>query len=101
MLGTHDGGELWTVLDRLDSAGCRRYVVTDVARDGSLDGPNLELLRAVCARTDAPVLASGGIASLDDLQALAAMTGEGVEGAIIGTALYAGAFTLEQALARR
>jgi phosphoribosyl isomerase A len=99
--GTHDGGELWPALDWFDRAGCRRYVVTDVARDGSLDGPNLELLRAVCARTDAPVLASGGVATLDDVRALAAMTDEGVEGAVIGTALYAGAFTLEQAIASR
>lgn len=97
--GSRDGGELWPVLDRLERAGCRRYIVTDVARDGSLDGPNVELLRAVCSRTDAPVLASGGVSTLDDVRALAAMTDDGVEGAVIGTALYAGAFSLEQALA--
>lgn len=96
-----DHGELWPVLDRLERAGCRRYVVTDVTRDGSLDGPNLELLRAVCARTKAAVLASGGISNLDDVRALAAMTANGVEGAVVGTALYAGAFSLEQALAVR
>lgn len=97
--GSRDGGELWPVLDRLERAGCRRYIVTDVARDGSLEGPNVELLRAVCSRTDAPVLASGGVSTLDDVRALAAMTDDGVEGAVIGTALYAGAFSLEQALA--
>jgi len=97
--GSGDGGELWPVLDRLERAGCRRYIVTDVTRDGGLVGPNVELLRAVCSRTDAPVLASGGVSTLDDVRALAAMTGDGVEGAVIGTALYAGAFSLEQALA--
>ncbi|MDQ3663263.1 MAG: HisA/HisF-related TIM barrel protein [Actinomycetota bacterium] len=97
--GSGDGGELWPVLDRLERAGCRRYIVTDVTRDGSLDGPNVELLRAVCSRTDAPVLASGGVSTLDDVRALAAMTDDGVEGAVIGTALYTGAFSLEQALA--
>lgn len=100
--GGGDGdGELWPALDRLERSGCRRYVVTDITRDGSLAGPNLKLLRAVCARTDAPVVASGGISTLDDVRALAAMTDVGVEGAIIGTALYAGAFSLEQALAVR
>ena len=99
--GTVEGDELWPVLDRLERACCRRYVVTDVTRDGSLEGPNLELLRAVCSRTDAPVLASGGVSILDDVRALAAMTTSGVEGAVVGTALYAGAFSLEQALAVR
>ncbi len=96
---TRDGGDVWEVLDRLDRAGCARYVVTDVDKDGTLRGPNLDLLRSVCARTDRPVVASGGISTLDDLRALAALTPVGVEGAVIGTALYTGAFTLEQALA--
>ena len=95
---TREGGDLWEVLDRLDAAGCPRYVVTDVTKDGTLRGPNVELLREVCARTDAPVVASGGISSLDDLVALRALVGEGVEGAIVGKALYAGAFTLPEAL---
>jgi phosphoribosylanthranilate isomerase len=93
-----DGGDLWSVLARLDAEGCARYVVTDVGRDGTLTGPNTALLEAVCARTDRPVVASGGVATLDDLRALAAMAPLGVEGAIVGKALYAGAFTLPEAL---
>lgn len=95
---TREGGDLWEVLERLDAAGCARYVVTDVTKDGTLRGPNLELLREVCARTQAPVVASGGISSLDDLAALRDLVPLGVEGAIVGKALYAGAFTLPQAL---
>ena len=95
---TKDGGDLWEVLARLDDAGCSRYVVTDVTKDGTLRGPNVELLREVCASTSAPVVASGGISSLDDIRALRALVAEGVEGAIVGKALYAGAFTLPQAL---
>jgi phosphoribosylanthranilate isomerase len=95
---TRDGGDLDQTLDRLNTAGCARYVVTDVTSDGMLAGPNLDLLRRVCARTDAPVVASGGISSLSDLHALAALVPVGVEGAIIGTALYVGRFTLEEAL---
>jgi len=94
---TRDGGELFDVLARLDADGCARYVVTDVRRDGTLTGPNLELLAAVTAATDRPVVASGGVSSLADLGAIAAVPG--VEGAIIGKALYAGAFTLPEALA--
>ena len=97
---TRDGGDLYETLERLDAAGCARYVVTDVASDGMLEGPNLGLLRDVCSRTDAPVVASGGISTLADLDALAGLTSEGVEGAIIGTALYVGNFTLTEALAR-
>ncbi len=96
---TTDGGELWEVLERLDADGCRRYVVTDVSKDGTLEGPNLDLLSAVCARTSAPVIASGGVSSLTDLQNLAALAGLGVEGSIVGKALYVGAFTLPEALA--
>ncbi len=95
---TREGGDLYDVLARLDAEGCARYVVTDVASDGMLQGPNVGLLRDVCARTDRPVVASGGISTLDDLRALAALVTEGVEGAIIGTALYTGAFTLVDAL---
>jgi phosphoribosylanthranilate isomerase len=95
---TSDGGDLWEVLDRLDRDGCARYVVTDVSKDGTLQGPNVGLLSEVCARTDAPVIASGGVSSVDDLRALAALSSDGVEGAIVGKALYAGAFTLPQAL---
>jgi phosphoribosylformimino-5-aminoimidazole carboxamide ribonucleotide (ProFAR) isomerase len=95
---TQDGGELFDVLARLDADGCARYVVTDVRRDGTLTGPNLELLRSVCAATDRPVVASGGVSSLADLRALAELVPLGVEGAIVGKALYAGEFTLEQAL---
>jgi phosphoribosyl isomerase A len=95
---TREGGDLWQTLDRLDRDGCARYVVTDVTKDGTLRGPNLDLLREVCARTSAPVVASGGIADLDDLVALRALVPTGVEGAIVGKALYAEAFTLPQAL---
>ncbi len=96
---TQEGGDLWETLARLDADGCARYVVTDVRRDGTLTGPNLDLLREVCARTDKPVVASGGVSSLEDLRALATLTDVGVEGAIVGKALYAGAFTLPEALA--
>jgi phosphoribosylformimino-5-aminoimidazole carboxamide ribotide isomerase/phosphoribosylanthranilate isomerase len=96
---TQDGGDLFEAIARLDADGCARYVVTDVHRDGTLTGPNLDLLRSVCAATDRPVVASGGVSSLDDLRAIAALAEEGVEGAIVGKALYAGAFTLEAALA--
>ena len=95
---TQEGGELFEVLERLDRDGCARYVVTDVTKDGTLRGPNLDLLRQVCARTDRPVVASGGIAGLDDIRALTGLVEHGVEGAIVGKALYAGAFTLEEAL---
>jgi 1-(5-phosphoribosyl)-5-[(5-phosphoribosylamino)methylideneamino] imidazole-4-carboxamide isomerase/N-(5'phosphoribosyl)anthranilate isomerase len=96
---THEGGDLWEVLDRLDRDGCARYVVTDVTRDGTMSGPNLTLLRSVCQRTDRPVIASGGVAGLIDIAALRSLVPLGVEGAIIGKALYAEAFTLQQALA--
>jgi 1-(5-phosphoribosyl)-5-[(5-phosphoribosylamino)methylideneamino] imidazole-4-carboxamide isomerase/N-(5'phosphoribosyl)anthranilate isomerase len=96
---TQDGGDLWDVLDRLDRDGCSRYVVTDVSKDGTLRGPNIELLAEICARTDAPVVASGGVSSVDDLLAIAELVPDGVEGAIIGKALYSGAFTLPEALA--
>ena len=93
-----DGGALWPVLERLDREGCPRFVVTDVTKDGTLNGPNLALLAEVTERTDAPVIASGGVSSLDDLRAIATLTDRGVEGAIVGKALYAGRFTLPQAL---
>ncbi len=96
---TREGGDLYEVLGRLDAEGCSRYVVTDVNKDGMLQGPNLDLLRDVCAATDRPVVASGGITELADLEALQGLVPDGVEGAIIGTALYEGRFTLEDALA--
>jgi 1-(5-phosphoribosyl)-5-[(5-phosphoribosylamino)methylideneamino] imidazole-4-carboxamide isomerase/N-(5'phosphoribosyl)anthranilate isomerase len=96
---TSEGGELFETLARLDAEGCARYVVTDVLKDGTLRGPNLTLLREVCAATDRPVVASGGVSCLDDLRALASLGPAGVEGAIVGKALYTGAFTLEEALA--
>jgi phosphoribosyl isomerase A len=95
---TREGGDLMETLDRLDRAGCARFVVTDVNSDGMLSGPNTDLLRRVCAATDKPVVASGGISTLADVVALAEMVPLGVEGAIIGTALYVGNFTLEEAL---
>jgi phosphoribosyl isomerase A len=95
---TRDGGDLWETLDRLDREGCARYVVTDVNKDGMLAGPNLALLEQVCERTDRPVVASGGVSTLDDLRALRGLVDAGVEGAIIGSALYRHAFTLPEAL---
>ena len=95
---TEEGGDLFETLARLESDGCARYVVTDVTKDGTLQGPNLELLKEVCALTKRPVVASGGISSLADIAALSALNSIGVEGAIVGKALYAGAFTLEEAL---
>ena len=95
---TQDGGNLWEVLERLEESNCPRYVVTDVTKDGTLRGPNLDLLRQVCERTDRPVVASGGVSNLDDLAALRELVPLGLEGAIIGKALYAGAFTLPAAL---
>lgn len=95
---TKEGGDLFETIERLERDGCSRYVVTDVTKDGTLKGPNLELLKEVCAVTKQPVVASGGISSLDDIAALAALNASGVEGAIVGKALYAGAFTLQQAL---
>ncbi|BCJ63338.1 bifunctional 1-(5-phosphoribosyl)-5-((5-phosphoribosylamino)methylideneamino)imidazole-4-carboxamide isomerase/phosphoribosylanthranilate isomerase PriA [Polymorphospora rubra] len=96
---TRDGGDLFEVLERLDKAGASRYVVTDITKDGTMRGPNLDLLREVCARTDAPVIASGGVSTLDDLRALSTLEAVGVEGVIAGKALYAGAFTVAEALA--
>jgi len=95
---TQEGGDLWQVMDRLELAGCARYVVTDVTKDGTLKGPNIDLLNQVMARTDRPVIASGGVATLDDIVDLRELVPHGLEGAIVGKALYAKAFTLAQAL---
>jgi len=95
---TQEGGDLFETIARLEADGCARYIVTDVTKDGTLQGPNLTLLQEVCAVTKKPVVASGGISSLADISALSALREIGVEGAIVGKALYAGAFTLEQAL---
>ncbi len=95
---TREGGDLFEVLARLEDDGCARYVVTDVTKDGTLRGPNLELLAQVMAKTDKPVVASGGISSLQDITDLRAMVSQGLEGAILGKSLYAGKFTLEAAL---
>jgi phosphoribosylanthranilate isomerase len=96
---TQEGGDLWEVLARLEKDGCERYVVTDVLKDGMLRGPNLKLLQDVCERTEKPVIASGGVSTVDDLVAIAGLVPHGVEGAIVGTALYEGNFTLPEALA--
>jgi 1-(5-phosphoribosyl)-5-[(5-phosphoribosylamino)methylideneamino] imidazole-4-carboxamide isomerase/N-(5'phosphoribosyl)anthranilate isomerase len=95
---TSEGGDLYQVLERLDAEGCARYVVTDVNKDGMLQGPNVDLLRDVCARTDRPVVASGGVSTLEDIRAIRTLVAGGVEGAIVGSALYRGAFTLPEAL---
>jgi phosphoribosyl isomerase A len=95
---TREGGDLFETIERLDRDGCSRYIVTDVAKDGTLTGPNLELLKEVCAATSKPIVASGGVSSLADLQAIKGLTGIGVEGSIVGKALYAGAFTLHEAI---
>ncbi len=96
---TEEGGPWPETLDRLVAAGCQRFVVTDVNADGMLTGPNIELLLAVAERSGRKVIASGGIATLDNLRDLRRLVGHGVEGAIIGTALYLGRFTIEEALA--
>src|SRR5450631_693987 len=95
---TEQGGDLWETLERLDGEGCARYVVTDVNKDGMLKGPNLELLQQVCGRTTRPVVASGGVSTLADIEAIRALVAAGVEGAIIGSALYRHAFSLPEAL---
>jgi len=95
---TKEGGDLFETIERLERDGCARYVVTDVTKDGTLKGPNIELLKEVCAVTRKPVVASGGISSLEDIAALVSLNNSGVEGAIVGKALYAGAFTLQEAL---
>ncbi len=95
---TREGGDLWATLERLDREGCARYVVTDVAKDGMLKGPNLDLLREVCAVTERPVVASGGVSTLADIAAIRELVPTGVEGAIVGSALYRDAFTLPDAL---
>lgn len=95
---TREGGDLWETLERLDAEGCSRYVVTDVAKDGMLQGPNVDLLTQVCERTDRPVVASGGVSTVSDIHALRSLVPVGVEGAIVGSALYRGAFTLREAL---
>lgn len=97
--GIKSGGDLFQMITRLDQAGCARYVLTDVNRDGTLTGPNLELLKEVCSFTKTPVVASGGISSLSDVKALTQLTDQGIEGVIIGKALYTGAFTLAQVIA--
>jgi len=96
---TKEGGDLWEVLARLEDAGCSRYVVTDVTKDGTLRGPNIDLLKQVMEKTSKPVVASGGISSLQDIADLYALVSLGLEGAILGKSLYAGRFTLEEALA--
>ncbi len=95
---TREGGNLWEVLNRLEADGCSRYVLTDVAKDGTLEGPNVELLRKVAAHAKAPVVASGGISSLEDLRQLRTLVDAGVDSAIVGKALYEGAFTLAEAI---
>ncbi len=95
---TSEGGDLFETIARLDGDGCARYVVTDVTKDGTLTGPNIELLKSVCAATSRPIIASGGISNLGDIAELATLTSLGVEGAIVGKALYAGAFTVQEAL---
>ncbi len=95
---TEDGGDLYDVLATLEAAGCARYVVTDVRKDGTLQGPNLELLRDLAEKTDKPIVASGGVSSLEDLRNLRELVPLGVDSAIVGKALYAGKFTLEEAL---
>ena len=95
---TKEGGDLFETIERLERDGCARYVVTDVTKDGTLQGPNVQLLQEVCAVTKKPVVASGGISSLADIESLMALNAIGVEGAIVGKALYAGAFTVQEAL---
>ncbi|HZA81739.1 MAG TPA: HisA/HisF-related TIM barrel protein [Actinomycetes bacterium] len=96
---TTSGGDLFEALGRLEAAGCRRFVHTEVARDGMLSGPAADRLREVLAATARPVIASGGVSSLDDLRTLAALEPDGLEGVIVGKALYAGRLSVADALA--
>ena len=95
---TKEGGELFETIERLDRDGCARYIVTDVAKDGTLAGPNFKLLEEVCAATDKPVVASGGVSKLEDLINLSKMVEMGIEGAIVGKAIYSGNLDLKEAL---
>lgn len=95
---TSDGGDLWEVLEYFDAAGCSRFVVTDVSKDGTLTGPNTDLLRDVSAATDAAITASGGVSTLDDIAELARYSAEGIDSVIVGKALYEQRFTLPDAL---
>ena len=95
---TRDGGDLWEALENLNAAGAARYIVTDVNRDGMLNGPNLQLLQQVCGATASPVIASGGVSNLEDIREIASLVPLGVEGALVGKALYEAAFTLPEAL---
>jgi 1-(5-phosphoribosyl)-5-[(5-phosphoribosylamino)methylideneamino] imidazole-4-carboxamide isomerase/N-(5'phosphoribosyl)anthranilate isomerase len=95
---TEEAGELFEALERFTDMGVPRFVYTDVARDGMLQGPNVEMLSRVADATTAHVTASGGVSSLDDLAALATCHPR-VDAAIVGKALYSGAFTLAEALA--
>ncbi|WP_395367120.1 HisA/HisF-related TIM barrel protein [Streptomyces sp. YH02] len=97
--GGTDAGSLWEAITVLNAAGCARYVVTDVGREGPLTGPNTGLITQVCAWTGGGVLAAGGISSLHDVRTVASLAPHGVDGLLVGRALYAGAFTLSQALA--
>lgn len=96
---TTEGPNVWTMIQQLDKAGCARYVVTDVSKDGTLAGPNIDLLLKVADHTDTPIVASGGVSTLDDIRRIAALADNGIDGVIVGKALYAGQFTIEQALA--
>ena len=95
---TSDGGDLWEVLEYFDAAGCTRFVVTDVSKDGTLAGPNVDLLRDVSAATDATVTASGGVSSVADIAEIARYADEGIDSVIVGKALYEKRFTLREAL---
>lgn len=95
---TKDGGDLFETLKRLDEDNAARYVVTDVTKDGTLTGPNLDLLVEISKVTKKPLIASGGISQLEDLIKLKSLVSIGVEGAIVGKALYSNKFTLKQAL---
>lgn len=93
-----------SVLDaaaRLAIPGVAAFVVTSIARDGLLRGPDLAGLATLMEATDVPVVASGGVGSLDDLRALASLEAAGrrLDGAIVGRALYEGRFTPEEAVA--
>lgn len=95
---TEEAGDLFDAIEQFSAMGVPRFVYTDVARDGMLQGPNVEMLTKVADATDAHVTASGGVSSLEDLRILAGCH-ERVDAAIVGKALYADAFTIDEALA--
>ena len=84
----------------MKDAGVSTIVFTDIDRDGMMTGPNVDSTCALARTGGLQVIASGGVSSMDDLTSIAAVTSEGIEGAIIGKALYEGVINLSEAVAK-